>query len=184
VTLDARRTFTRQETWRAWQLQGRVCHLCRRDIPFDLLQGDHIVPWSQGGRTSSENLQAICGSRNLRKGNTAQSVVDVRFSAGLLNPSTAPLRPWQAEAMPIALSPLGREPVLVEACPGAGKTRFGLKWLIGSQGRGSLAGPFPHSPFNPCVRFSRTRLTDDLLDWITQFSDSAPCHAGDAGHAR
>ncbi|MFG2456521.1 DEAD/DEAH box helicase family protein [Streptomyces sp. NPDC048523] len=127
MTLDARRTFTRQETWRAWQLQGRVCHLCRRDIPFDLMQGDHIVPWSQGGRTSSENLQAICGSCNLRKGNTAQSVVDVRFSAGLLNPSTAPLRPWQAEAMPIVLSLLGREPVLVEACPGAGKTRFGLE---------------------------------------------------------
>ncbi|MEM6109336.1 LysR family transcriptional regulator, partial [Mycobacterium sp. 050272] len=31
---------------------------------------------------------------------------------------------------------------------------------IGSQGRGGCrADPFPHPPFNPCVRFSRTRLT-------------------------
>lgn len=127
VTLDARRTFTRQQTWRAWQLQGRVCNLCGRAIPFDLMQGDHIVPWSRGGRTSSENLQAICGSCNLRKGSTTQPVTSVRLSPDLLGPSTAPLRPWQAEALPIVLSRLGREPVLVEACPGAGKTRFGLE---------------------------------------------------------
>jgi superfamily II DNA or RNA helicase len=127
VARDVRRTFTRQETWRAWQLQGGVCNLCRRAIPFDLMQGDHIVPWSRGGRTSSENLQAICGSCNLRKGSTAQSAVSVRFSPDLLSPSVAPLRPWQADALPIVLSRLGREPVLVEACPGAGKTRFGLE---------------------------------------------------------
>ncbi|MEV6946314.1 site-specific integrase, partial [Streptomyces sp. NPDC051172] len=30
---------------------------------------------------------------------------------------------------------------------------------IGSWRRGALAGPVPPSPFNPCVRFSRTRLT-------------------------
>src|SRR3954462_9588278 len=44
---------------------------------------------------------------------------------------------------------------------------------IGSQGRGvRSAGPFPHPPFNPCVRFSRTRLNDDLLDMVTQPSGS------------
>ena len=40
--------------------------------------------------------------------------------------------------------------------------------LIGSQGRGACnAGPVPHPPFNPCVRFSRTRLTDGLRDMVT-----------------
>jgi hypothetical protein len=44
---------------------------------------------------------------------------------------------------------------------------------IGSQGRGVReADPFPRPPFNPCVRFSRTRLTDDLLDMVTQPSGS------------
>jgi hypothetical protein len=43
---------------------------------------------------------------------------------------------------------------------------------IGSQGRGAGEGPFPHPPFNPYVRFSRIRLTDDLLDMVTLPSDS------------
>ena len=38
---------------------------------------------------------------------------------------------------------------------------------IGSQGRGAVAGPVPHPPFNPYVRFSRIRLTDGLLDMVT-----------------
>lgn len=127
MTLDPRRTFTRQETWHAWRLQDCVCKICGRAIPFDLMQGDHIVPWSQGGRTSVENLQAICGSCNLRKGSTPQQVTSARFAVDRIRPSTAPLRPWQAQAMPIVMARLGHEPVLVEACPGAGKTRFGLE---------------------------------------------------------
>jgi hypothetical protein len=46
---------------------------------------------------------------------------------------------------------------------------------IGSQGRGAVAGPVPHPPFNPYVRFSRIRLTDDLIDMVTQLSDSGLC---------
>lgn len=44
---------------------------------------------------------------------------------------------------------------------------------IGSQGRRSPEALFPHPPFNPCVRFSRTRLTCGVLDMVTQPSDSA-----------
>ena len=51
----------------------------------------------------------------------------------------------------------------------------GPRAAIGSQGRGAVAGPFPHPPFNPCVRFSRTRLTDGLLDMVTQPSGSGWC---------
>src|ERR1700739_4924152 len=56
---------------------------------------------------------------------------------------------------------------------------------IGSQGRGVCgADPFPHPPFNPCVRFSRTRLTDDLLDMVTQPLGSGWCREVGAGRAR
>jgi len=55
---------------------------------------------------------------------------------------------------------------------------------IGSQGRGARAGPFPHPPFNPYVRFSRIRLTDDLPGMVTPPSDSGWCRAGGAGRAR
>ena len=125
--LDPRRMFTRGEVWVAWERQGEVCNLCRRAIPFDLMHGDHIVPWSKGGPTSLENLQALCGSCNLRKGSEPQEVMEAFFDVAELAPSGEPLRRWQGEALQVTLDLIGREPVLVEACPGAGKTRFGLE---------------------------------------------------------
>jgi hypothetical protein len=57
--------------------------------------------------------------------------------------------------------------------------------VIGSQGRGvCVTDPFPHPPFNPCVRFSRTRLTDDRLDMVTLPSGSGWCREAGAGRAR
>lgn len=127
MELDPRRTFSRREVWRAWQRQGRACVGCGRAIPFDLMHGDHIVAWSLGGPTSIENLQALCGSCNLRKGSRPQEVIPARFRGDALAPAASDLREWQAEAMPLVLAALTDEPVLVEACPGAGKTRFGLE---------------------------------------------------------
>lgn len=91
------------------------------------MHGDHIAPWSQGGPTALDNCQALCGSCNLRKGTQPQEVARQLFSVDRLKPGTDRLRRWQEAAlgavMPIILS----EPVLVEACPGAGKTHFGLE---------------------------------------------------------
>jgi superfamily II DNA or RNA helicase len=125
--LDPRRVFTRAEVWRAWELQGRVCNLCRRAIPFDLMHGDHIIAWSAGGLTTFDNLQALCGSCNLRKGAGSQDVVAARFDPAKLRPGMGELRRWQLEALPIVMDAIRTESVLVEACPGAGKTRFGLE---------------------------------------------------------
>src|SRR5487761_1229319 len=56
--------------------------------------------------------------------------------------------------------------------------------LIGSQRRGACeASPFPHSPFEPCVRFSRTRLTDGLLSMVTLPPDSGWFRAIDTSPA-
>jgi superfamily II DNA or RNA helicase len=119
--------FSRQDVWRAWNLQGRVCKLCGRSVPFDLIHGDHVVAWADGGRTVAGNLQALCGSCNLRKGRRPQAVVRAVFDPGLVAPGCSALRSWQAAALPVVLEAIGREPVLVEACPGAGKTQFGLE---------------------------------------------------------
>jgi superfamily II DNA or RNA helicase len=127
VQLDPRRTFSRAEVWRSLQLQGSICNHCRRAIPFDLMHGDHVIPWIKGGPTTMENLQALCGSCNLRKGSSPQEVAQARFDIERLGPGSGELRQWQVEAMPIVLSTIEREPVLVEACPGAGKTLFGLE---------------------------------------------------------
>ena len=105
--------------------------LCRRVIPFDLMHGDHIVSWSAGGTTTFDNLQALCGSCNLRKGAGSQEVIAARFDPAKLRPGMGELRRWQQLALPIVMDAIREEPVLVGACPGAGKTRFGLKFLSG-----------------------------------------------------
>jgi len=90
------------------------------------MQGDHIIPWSMGGQTTLENCQALCGSCNLRKGTKNQNIARAIFSAEKIKAGTAPLRTWQLSALK-ALEPIIlKRPVLVEACPGAGKTHFGL----------------------------------------------------------
>src|SRR5580698_4388239 len=99
IQLDPRRMFSRDEVWRAWQRQDRICNHCRRAIPFDLMHGDHVIPWSRGGPTTMVNLQALCGSCNLRKGSSPQEVAVARFDVELLAPGQGQLRTWQTEAM-------------------------------------------------------------------------------------
>src|SRR4051812_13961396 len=102
--LDLRRAFTRAETRRAWERQGRVCNLCLRVIPFDLMHGNHINPHSQGGRTYLDNCQALCGSCNLRKGSRPQAVVAQFFDVAQVAPArTGALRAWQGEALRVVM---------------------------------------------------------------------------------
>ena len=111
---DPRRHFSRQDVWRSWHVQGCICKLCGRAIPFDLMVGDHIVPWSRGGPTTLENLQALCGSCNLRKGSDPQKAVEVHFDVDQIAPSKHAMRKWQTAAMPVVLRVIGNEPVLID----------------------------------------------------------------------
>src|SRR5262245_43072480 len=124
---DSRRTFRRSDVWHAYQRQGQLCPLCKRAIPFDLMHGDHIHPWISGGLTTLDNCQALCGSCNLRKGTQPQTIIEQFFRVAELAPAREPLRRWQQEALSVTLPQVLDQPVLVEACPGAGKTRFALE---------------------------------------------------------
>jgi len=62
-----------------------------------------------------------------RKGARDQKVAVAYFDVARLAPGQGPLRRWQVAAMPVVMDAIFREPVLVEACPGAGKTQFGLE---------------------------------------------------------
>ena len=52
----------------AWERQGHVCPLCHREFDFEFMEGDHITPWRDGGRTVAENCQMLCRECNRRKG--------------------------------------------------------------------------------------------------------------------
>lgn len=50
-----------------WEEQGRRCALCGKEFDFDFMEGDHITPWRDGGRTVKENCQMLCRECNRRK---------------------------------------------------------------------------------------------------------------------
>ncbi len=48
---------------------GNKCRLCGVTLTGDSIHFDHIKPWSKGGETVLENLQILCDTHNLAKGN-------------------------------------------------------------------------------------------------------------------
>ena len=62
------RAFTSAEKQRAYERQGGICARCNEEFAIDNMEGDHITPWSQGGRTVPENCQMLCQPCNRRKG--------------------------------------------------------------------------------------------------------------------
>ena len=52
----------------AWERQNHICPLCGREFDYEFMEGDHITPWREGGRTVIENCQMLCRECNRRKG--------------------------------------------------------------------------------------------------------------------
>lgn len=46
---------------------GQVCAVCRRNVPDDEIEFDHVIPHSRGGPTSVENLRVLCRGCNRKK---------------------------------------------------------------------------------------------------------------------
>ena len=44
------------------------CKLCGTTVTGENIDFDHIKPWSKGGETVLENVQVLCASHNLAKG--------------------------------------------------------------------------------------------------------------------
>ena len=61
------RQFDKDDMAAKYHEQGGLCAICGK--PFDQkdMQGDHIVPWSKGGKTEYSNLQMLCVPCNLAK---------------------------------------------------------------------------------------------------------------------
>ena len=62
------RKFTDTQKRSAYERQGGVCPICGKHFAFEEMDGDHITPWSKGGRTDPANLQMLCRNCNLKKG--------------------------------------------------------------------------------------------------------------------
>ncbi|MDO5318117.1 MAG: DUF262 domain-containing protein [bacterium] len=61
------RAFDLDDMRTAYENQLGVCPICKGTFTFEEMRGDHIRPWSKGGKTRPENLQMLCADCNARK---------------------------------------------------------------------------------------------------------------------
>ena len=61
------REFRDNEKRTAYEKQKGICAICKEPFDFDQMQGDHIIPWSKGGKTELKNCQMLCEKCNLEK---------------------------------------------------------------------------------------------------------------------
>ena len=61
------RTFSDNMKREAYERQKGICHKCKKHFAIEEMEGDHIDPWSKGGKTTADNCQMLCKSCNRRK---------------------------------------------------------------------------------------------------------------------
>ena len=61
------RQFDDKMKRKAYEAQKGICPLCKNHFEYDEMEGDHIKPWSKGGKTELSNLQLLCRDCNRRK---------------------------------------------------------------------------------------------------------------------
>jgi hypothetical protein len=63
------RAFTDKQKREAYERQEGICPIRGTWFDFDDMEADHIIPWSEGGRTTSENCQMVEKRANREKSN-------------------------------------------------------------------------------------------------------------------
>ena len=56
------RAFTDSQKRSAYEKQKGICPICKKEYVIEDMQGDHILEWSKGGKTTMDNLQMVCKS--------------------------------------------------------------------------------------------------------------------------
>ena len=62
------RAFPEDIKLSVWEKQNHICPICGKEFDIEFMEGDHITPWREGGRTVIENCQMLCRECNRRKG--------------------------------------------------------------------------------------------------------------------
>lgn len=62
------RAFTESQKLTAYENQNGICSICGEHYEYEQMEGDHITPWIEGGKTVQENCQMLCKECNRRKG--------------------------------------------------------------------------------------------------------------------
>lgn len=61
------RAFSENMRREAFEKQKGICVKCTKKFRFEEMEGDHIKPWHEGGKTNAANCQMLCIDDNRRK---------------------------------------------------------------------------------------------------------------------
>ena len=61
------RTFSDSVKQKVYEKQGRKCIIFKKEFDISEMEGDHITPWHEGGKTIETNCQMLCKDDNRRK---------------------------------------------------------------------------------------------------------------------
>ena len=64
----SKRAFSNADKRIAYERQDGICPKCGEHHTFEEMDGDHIIPWWRGGKTTLDNLQMLCNKCNKGKG--------------------------------------------------------------------------------------------------------------------
>ena len=61
------RSFSDNQKREAYERQKGICPVCKEHFELEDMEGDHITPWHEGGKTIADNCQMLCAEDNRRK---------------------------------------------------------------------------------------------------------------------
>ena len=61
------RVFTENQKHKKYKEQDGICAKCEKEFDENKMEGDHITPWKDGGKTEYDNLQMLCKNCNRTK---------------------------------------------------------------------------------------------------------------------
>ena len=61
------RAFSDNQKRESYERQKGICPVCKNQFKLEEMEADHITPWHEGGKTSTENCQMLCKEDNRRK---------------------------------------------------------------------------------------------------------------------
>lgn len=61
------RAFDQKTQIKIYEMQKGICPICQKHYEIGAMEADHIVPWSQRGKTQPENCQMLCKHDNRTK---------------------------------------------------------------------------------------------------------------------
>jgi len=62
------RAFSDAIKQKVYEKQKGICPVCKEHYDISQMEGDHITPWKENGKTVEANCQMLCRDDNRRKG--------------------------------------------------------------------------------------------------------------------